>query len=72
MAPGKFIPSGPGTYASAPDSVPLAVHLRTLESKNRERDDAYACGYDAGFVDGTEAGMRATLAEARAALGTAA
>lgn len=53
-------------------TVPLEVHLRTIELKNAERDDAYGCGYDAGFVDGLEAGLRATLTEARNALGEAA
>jgi hypothetical protein len=59
---------GPGDNAT----VSLAVHLRTIELKNAERDDAYTCGYDSGFVDGLETGLRATLPEARAALGVAA
>lgn len=52
--------------------VSLAVHQHTIELKNAERDRAYQDGYDAGFVDGLEAGLRAELAEARAALGRAA
>jgi|GEM_PF-3758198 len=53
-------------------TVPLRIHLRTLELKNAERDQAYGNGYDAGLLDGIEIGMRATLDQARAALGTAA
>lgn len=53
------------------DTVPVEVHMRTIESKNAERDQAYGDGYEAGLLDGIEIGMRATLAEARAALGAA-
>ena len=61
----------PATEDGGNTAVPFDVHLRTIEAKNRERDAAYACGYDTGFLDGLEAGLRATVAEARAALGTA-
>lgn len=54
------------------DTVPYEAVLRLIESKNAERDDAYQAGYHTGYVDGLEAGLRATLTEARAALGEAA
>lgn len=62
----------PATEDGGNTAVPLAVYQRTVEAKNRERDAAYGCGYDTGFLDGLEAGLRATVAEARAALGIAA
>lgn len=50
-------------------TVPLEVHLRTIASKNRERDAAYQAGHADGWILGYEAGLRAQLDEARLALG---
>lgn len=54
------------------DTVPQEAVLRLIEAKNAERDAAYQDGYSRGYVDGLEAGLRATLTEARNALGEAA
>jgi hypothetical protein len=62
----------PADHPATDTVVSLEVHLRTLELKNAERDRAYGDGYDAGLLDGIEIGLRATLNQARAALGAAA
>lgn len=52
--------------------VPLSQVLDLMAEKHRERDRAYQDGHTDGYLEGFEDGLRALLAEAAAALGTAA
>lgn len=53
-------------------TVPLADVLALIERKNRERDQAYQVGARDGYAQGLEDGLRQVLADAAAALGSAA
>lgn len=50
-------------------TVPLEVHLRMLELKNAERDQAYQDGCETGDLNGYARGYEDGHNDARAALG---